>query len=367
MGRHVVRVASSSPGCWPASSATSPGPRCRPPDDLATPGRPARPGRRAGPARRPLRPRGGRRRRAPPAHERAARLGQDDARPTPARPAARRSTTTRPSRPPGSTRRPACRCRPAASCGGHRSGRRTTARRPVAMVGGGGARMQPGEISIATNGVLFLDELAEFHADVLDSLRQPLEEGVVRVARASHRGHVPGPVPAGGGHEPVPVRRRRLARRVPVQRPRPGSLRAGGSRGRCSTASTSGSPVIRPDPRTWSAARRANRRVSVAARVLAARDARRGAGRAGQRRAAAAPSSTGMRPARPRRRPTASRTLLRQGRLSARGLQRLRRVALTLADLAGRRRPAAHRRTSRRPCGCAPIPSASSARWAARR
>lgn len=54
----------------------------------------------------------------------------------------------------------------------------------VALLGGGTAYLRPGEISLATNGVLFLDELAEFPASVLDALRQPLEEGVVRIARA---------------------------------------------------------------------------------------------------------------------------------------------------------------------------------------
>lgn len=54
----------------------------------------------------------------------------------------------------------------------------------VAMVGGGSAAMRPGEISMATNGVLFLDELGEFAPTVLDALRQPLEDGVVRLARA---------------------------------------------------------------------------------------------------------------------------------------------------------------------------------------
>ena len=54
----------------------------------------------------------------------------------------------------------------------------------VAMVGGGTALMRPGEISLASHGVLFLDELGEFAPSVLDALRQPLEQGVVRLARA---------------------------------------------------------------------------------------------------------------------------------------------------------------------------------------
>ncbi len=54
----------------------------------------------------------------------------------------------------------------------------------VALVGGGTRQLRPGEISCANGGVLFLDELGEFPAAVLDSLRQPLEEGQVRVARA---------------------------------------------------------------------------------------------------------------------------------------------------------------------------------------
>jgi magnesium chelatase family protein len=203
----------------------------------------------------------------------------------------------------------------------------------VALVGGGAPPLRPGEISCAHRGVLFLDELGEFPASVLDALRQPLEEGVIRISRAHGTAVFPArfllvaatnPCPCGlggpsGSCPCTDVARARYASRLSGPLLDRFDLRV---------------DVARPDPDELLGGPPGESTAEVARRVLAVRSL-------------AAARGVGCNADIPARRfdelvplaPGALRLLelgLRAGALSGRGLHRVRRVARTLADLAGR-------------------------------
>jgi magnesium chelatase family protein len=74
------------------------------------------------------------------------------------------------------------------------------------LIGGGSGLARPGEVSMAHNGVLFLDELPEFPRDVLEMLRQPLEDGVVTIARSNMSLRFPSRFMLVGAMNPCPCR-----------------------------------------------------------------------------------------------------------------------------------------------------------------
>jgi len=73
----------------------------------------------------------------------------------------------------------------------------------AAMVGGGD-RAKPGEITLAHNGVIFMDELPEFRRDVLEALRQPLEDGIVTISRIKETHSYPARFILIGAQNPCP-------------------------------------------------------------------------------------------------------------------------------------------------------------------
>ena len=101
------------------------------------------------------------------------------------------------------------RVRSVAGAGGDRDSPRRPFRAPhhtISYAGlvGGGRPIRPGEVSLAHRGVLFLDEVAEFDRRALESLRQPLEEGYVTVARATGRVRLPASVVLVAAMNPCP-------------------------------------------------------------------------------------------------------------------------------------------------------------------
>ena len=201
---------------------------------------------------------------------------------------------------------------------------------PVALIGGGSAALRPGEIGLAHGGVLFLDELGEFPTAVLDALRQPLEEGVVRVSRA--RGSIiqparfllvaaMNPCPCGEGGVPgacrcTPGARVRYARRL-----------SGPLLDRFDLAVRVDRPQV-PDlvrPAQGESTRDVAERVAVARVRARERGVPANAALAVGSLEVTAPVDDEARALLERH--------LRTGGLSARGLHRVRRLARTLADL----------------------------------
>ena len=190
----------------------------------------------------------------------------------------------------------------------------------ISLVGGGNLSLRPGEASLATHGVLFLDELGEFPVAAIEALRQPLEEGVIRVNRL-------------GGSVTFP------AQFLLVAAMNPCPCGEGVYEGSCICSNATRAryrrrisspfldrfdlvvPVSRPDPNELLSGIPGETSANVAARVA---EARRRITERGKRDPVMARAASDLVAAR-----------LREGVLSARGLSKVTRVAQTLADLAG--------------------------------
>ncbi|WP_315836474.1 YifB family Mg chelatase-like AAA ATPase [Bradyrhizobium prioriisuperbiae] len=212
----------------------------------------------------------------------------------------------------------------------------------MAALTGGGIRARPGEVSLAHNGVLFLDELPEFEPRVLDSLRQPLENGEVAVSRVNHRVTYPArfmmvaamnPCRCGEAFAPgFSCKRGRIDRCTSDYQSRISGPLMDRIDLRIEVPAVTAADLILPPPAEGSA--------EVAARVAAARaiQAQRyaAAGLPSVRTNAEAPAAVLEEIAKPDAQGLA---LLRDAadrmRLSARGYHRVLRVARTLADLDG--------------------------------
>ena len=202
----------------------------------------------------------------------------------------------------------------------------------VSLIGGGSAWLRPGELSAAHCGVLFLDELGEFPVSVLNQLRQPLEEGVVRVARARATVTFPArfllvaamnPCPCGMGGPPG------ACRCTDAARLRYGQRLSGPLLDRFDLRV----PVARPDVTDVLSGPPGECTASVRERVLAARERARARGVSTNARLSRPQLDEVARFSEPAERLLAHR--LHSGALTARGLDRVRRVARTLADLDG--------------------------------
>ncbi len=188
----------------------------------------------------------------------------------------------------------------------------------VSLVGGGSWSLRPGEVSLAAHGVLFLDELGEFPVAALEALRQPLEQGVIRVSRAGGTATFPAafllvaamnPCPCGegvflGACTCSQVARARYRRRISAPLLDRFDLVV---------------PLSRPDPDELLSGVAGESSAAVACRVAAAR-------------------ARGDNAHEPPLAPDAEDLLaakLRSGALSARGLRKVAEVARTVAALAG--------------------------------
>lgn len=206
----------------------------------------------------------------------------------------------------------------------------------VALVGGG-SKPRPGEISLAHQGVLFLDELPEFSRSVLEVMREPMESGSISISRASHQRRYPARFQLVAAMNPCPCgylgdpRNRCQCTAAQIQRYQ-GRL-SGPLLDRIDLQVEV--PALPPEQLTSSQQGESSAEVRARVEAARARQYARGGLNAhlpGRQLEAACALDAAER--------TWLAGVLERLNLSARAYHRVLRVALTLADLAGEPRPA---------------------------
>jgi magnesium chelatase family protein len=205
---------------------------------------------------------------------------------------------------------------------------------------GGGSQPRPGEVSLAHHGLLFLDEMLEFNRHVLEVLRQPLEEGQVTIARAARTAVFPArfmlvgamnPCPCGFLGDPI-----HECRCTPQQVARYRGRLSGPLRDRLDL--TVEVPALPPSALTTTGGGESS--TSVRMRVLAARDIQRARHAADEIRTNAelTPALMSRHCALDSRATRLLNAAIVKMALSARAYDRVRKIARTIADLAGAER-----------------------------
>jgi magnesium chelatase family protein len=199
----------------------------------------------------------------------------------------------------------------------------------VALIGGGsGGHIRPGELTLAHHGILFLDELAEFGPAALESLRQPLEERLVRISRHGATLELPADVLLVACCNPCPCgMARRNCRCSDPQRQRYRRRLSEPLLDRFDLRLS----VEAPQPSEPTGASSAVVRAEVA--VAVARQEARYRGRPWRRNAHVPASALERDSPLPASTARLERVIAGERDLSARGIVRLRRVARTIADL----------------------------------
>ncbi|WP_420637571.1 YifB family Mg chelatase-like AAA ATPase [Candidatus Poriferisocius sp.] len=206
----------------------------------------------------------------------------------------------------------------------------------IALVGGGSRAVRPGAISCAHGGVLFLDEMGEFAPQALEALRQPLEEGVIRVHRATAAASFPARFLLVGAMNPCPcgeLGQPGMCRCTPLARLRYARRLSGPLLDRFDLRIHVGRPEVSDlfDPAPGESSAAVRDRVDRARAAACRREVVCNSELPDDALDEFAPLD-----------PEAKHLLshaIAEGRLTARGFQRVRRVALTLADLAGQDPP----------------------------